>query len=123
LDTEGDPAVIDTTTNEANFPFLGSPVGDRIAFTQDGTLAYMVEDANTLTIGIEVATNREVALLDTDNGLATDVTITPDGRLVYVADRSHHLISVSGPEWPTSPPRTYSGGRTGPLSQIVPRPA
>ena len=106
LDTEGDPAVIDTATNEAEFPFLSSPVGDRIAFTPDGTLAYMVEDAETMIIGMEVATNRVVAILDTDNGLATDVAITPDGRLVYVTDRTRRLVSVVGPVWSTSPPST-----------------
>ena len=94
LDTEGDPAVIDTATHEAVFPFLSSPVGDRIAFTPDGTLAYMVKDAEPMIIAIEVATNRLVTLLDTDNGLATDVAITPDGRFVYVTDRTFHLISV-----------------------------
>ena len=108
--------MIDTSTKEATFPFFGAPVGDRIAFTPDGKLAYMVEDANTLIIGIEVARNRVVALLDTDNGLATDVAIAPDGRLVYVTDRSRHLISVVRPgviDKPVTHPVGWSGTANG----------
>jgi len=116
LDSEGDPAVIDTSTNEATFPFLSSPVGDRVAFTPDGTLAYMVKDAETMIIGIEVATNRLITILDTDNGLATDVAITPDGHLVHVTDRTRHLISVVEAgvvDQPATHPTRWSGSANG----------
>jgi DNA-binding beta-propeller fold protein YncE len=116
LDTEGDPAVIDTATHEATFPFLSSPVGTRVAFTPDGTLAYMIKDAETMIIGIEVATNRLVTILDTDNGLATDVAITPDGRFVYVTDRTMHLISVVKAgvvDEPATHPTRWSGSANG----------
>lgn len=116
LDTGGSPAVIDTSTNEATFPFLSTPVGDRIAFTPDGALAYMIKDADTVIIGIEVATNRLLSLLDTDNGLATDLAITPDGRLVYVTDRTHRLISVVKVgviDEPATHPTHWSGSANG----------
>jgi YVTN family beta-propeller protein len=93
LDTEGDPAVIDTASLERTFPFDGTLAGERIAFTPDGQLAYLIRDAGTQIIVIEVASSRLHHQLEA-SGLTTDVALTPDGAFVYITQRTGHQISV-----------------------------
>lgn len=93
LDTEGDPAVIDTGSQERTFPFGTTPNGHRMAFTPDGRLAYMIRDSDTQIFVIDVATSGLHQLLEA-SGLTTDVAVTPDGRFVYLTQRTAHQISV-----------------------------
>ena len=93
LDRDGDPAVIDTASQERTFPFGGQLSVERIAFTPDGQLAYMIRDADTQIFVIDVATSQLVNSLEA-SGLTTDLAVTPDGRFVYVAQRTRHQLSV-----------------------------
>src|SRR6266542_922347 len=80
LDRDGDPAVIDTASQERPCPF-------------GGQLAYMIHDADTQIFVIDVATSQLVNSLEA-SGLTTDLAVTPDGRFVYVAQRTRHQLSV-----------------------------
>lgn len=87
LDTDGDPAVIDTATHKRTFPLAGVISGRRMAFTPDGLHAYVVSDVVDFVEVLEVATHRLVTVVDVFGGLSTDVAVTPDGRRAYVTQR------------------------------------
>ena len=115
LDTQGDPAVIDTASHECTFPFGGGTLtGQRSAFTPDGQLAYMIGDADTQISVIDVATNQQHHVLEA-SGLTTDVAVTPDGRFVYIAQRTGHQISVikTGTAMRPTHPVTWPGTADG----------
>lgn len=92
LDTDGLPGVIDTATNQAEFPFANVS-GQRMAFAPGGDHAYIVRDADTLVSILDTATNRVVNLTEV-NGLATDIASTPDRRHAYVSQRTRSRLSV-----------------------------
>jgi YVTN family beta-propeller protein len=113
LDTEGDPALIDTASHERTFPFGSTLTGERIAFTSDGQLAYMIRDADTQIFVVDVVTRQLHQVLDA-SGLTTDLAVTPDGRFVYITQRTSNQISVidSGTAIVLTHPVTWSGTPT-----------
>jgi YVTN family beta-propeller protein len=114
LDTEGSPAVIDTASQERTFPFGSTAMRHRVAFTPDGRLAYGIDDANTEILAMDVATNQLHQLLEA-SGLTTDVAVTPDGRFVYITQRTAHQISVleTGAVMRPTHPVSWSGSADG----------
>ncbi|MEA2462171.1 MAG: hypothetical protein QOH90_2348 [Actinomycetota bacterium] len=114
LDTEGPPALIDTSTHQGTLPPGFDLGGTRIAFTPDGRLAYAVRDADTQILVIDVANQRLRTGLEA-SGLATDVAITPDGGTVYVTQRTSHQVSVldTGVAMVAKHPVSWSGTADG----------
>jgi YVTN family beta-propeller protein len=91
LDTGGIFTILDTATNTASSPFTGLP-GQRMAFALGGDHAYVVRDSDTLISVLDTRTSKIVNLVEVD-GLTTDVAVTPDGRHVYVTQRTGNRIS------------------------------
>ena len=85
FDTSGFPAVIDTTTHDVTFPLtITSPCG-RMAFTPNGLLAYLTSGDSVEVY--DLATHKIVTVIDVFGGNSTDVSVTPNGRHVYVTQR------------------------------------
>jgi DNA-binding beta-propeller fold protein YncE len=93
LDTEGDPAVIDTTTHQITFPHGGTILDGRMAFTPDGLRAFVVSEGSDFVEVLDVASHTTVTVVDVFGGTSTDVAVTPDGRRVYVTQRPGHSSS------------------------------
>ncbi|MFF3420835.1 hypothetical protein ACFYW9_40265 [Streptomyces sp. NPDC002698] len=82
-------SLIDLATQDAEilpFPFEG---GFRMAITPDGMRAYVGRDHNDDLWVTELATHSVTAVVPTMRNIG-DVTITPDGGLVYVSQGGGH---------------------------------
>lgn len=114
LNTNGPPAVIDTSTHERTFPLGLDSIGERIAFTPDSRRAYAVADAGTVIFVIDVAAQRLETELEA-SGRTTDVAITPDGRFVYLTQKTMHQVSVleTGAAGPQKHPVSWTGTADG----------
>jgi YVTN family beta-propeller protein len=88
-------SVIDTTTNTIIATIDTSadnePIG--VAFTPDGTKAYITNDIGVVLV-IDAASNTIIGSPITVGSIPWGIAITPDGSTAYVANESSASVSV-----------------------------
>lgn len=89
-DHQGKVAVIDTTTSTV-LGVIQTGFAAGIAMVADGTRVYVGSDDAVLAI--DTATNTVVGSIPV-SGIPTDLVVSPDGDLVYVADSRSYRIAV-----------------------------